>query len=394
MLCAFDGTWNTVKTNDETGHTNVWRFYRAYQANNRNQWDFYWPGVGTRLGVPGKLIGGAFGAGALERLNEAYGRVCAAWEAGERVIDVVGFSRGGAMALDFCNILQERKIRKPVTGEILEPEPTIRFLGVWDVVGAFGIACLGATHLNIGHHLHLPKANLKYAFHALALDERRPSFLPTRLNGAYEVWFRGVHSDVGGGNDNPGLNDIGLLWMFSKARAAGLPITNADVEKLEPEPRTKPKRNSRTPIDTRLVGRLDRRHHTVGEMVGCRIPPDSCPVETPADETQARELGVNQVSFLSDVDRDRIKVLLTQAERTAEQLDYSLDGVRDGLTTLIQGRIPLVTNNAELQVAKTSVATLVDDMVQGARRRHFCVLHEFFLTEALFHLHPLFPFSD
>ena len=87
---------------------------------------------------------------------------------------------------------------------MVEPNPKIRFLGVWDVVAAFGLANLGNTALNIGHHLSVPKSNLQYCFHALALDERRPSFSPTRLHGALEVWFRGVHSDVGGGNDNTG----------------------------------------------------------------------------------------------------------------------------------------------------------------------------------------------
>ncbi|MCC7243308.1 MAG: DUF2235 domain-containing protein [Acidobacteria bacterium] len=97
------------------------------------------------------------------------------------------------------------------------------------VVAAFGIANLGNTELNIGHHLSLPRASLQYCFHALALDERRTSFLPTRLPGACEVWFRGVHSDVGGGNGNRGLNDIALAWMMRKAQGAGLPIAEEDV---------------------------------------------------------------------------------------------------------------------------------------------------------------------
>ena len=119
-----------------------------------------------------------------------------------------GFSRGAATTLDFCHCIQERGIRRPGSDDVVEPSPKIRFLGVWDVVAAFGLANLGNTELNIGHHLSLPKSNLQYCFHAMALDERRPSFLPTRLEGACEVWFRGVHSDVGGGNANRGLNDI------------------------------------------------------------------------------------------------------------------------------------------------------------------------------------------
>jgi hypothetical protein len=61
---------------------------------------------------------------------------------------------------------------------VVEPNPKIRFLGVWDVVAAFGLANLGNTALNIGHHLSVPKSNLQYCFHALAIDERRPRFCP------------------------------------------------------------------------------------------------------------------------------------------------------------------------------------------------------------------------
>lgn len=46
---------------------------------------------------------------------------------------------------------------------------------------------------------------------------------------AYEVWFRGVHFDVGGGNGNVGLSSIALRWMLRKAKAAGLPIDEAVI---------------------------------------------------------------------------------------------------------------------------------------------------------------------
>ena len=118
---------------------------------------------------------------------------------------------------------------------------------------AFGLANLGNTALNIGHHLSVPKANLQYCFHALAIDERRPSFLPTRLHGACEVWFRGVHSDVGGGNTNRGLNDIALKWMMSKAKAAGLPILAEDIAALQPNPATLPRPDKKLPLKLRFV---------------------------------------------------------------------------------------------------------------------------------------------
>ena len=199
---AFDGTWNDAKDGDDPDYTNtnVFRFYNAYKRHSkRPDLDFYVAGVGTRLKAIGRALGGVFGLGELPRINEAYDALCKAWDQGERDIDIVGFSRGAATTLDFCHCIQERGIRKPGSDQVVEPSPKVRFLGVWDVVASFGLANLGNTALNIGHHLSLPKANLQYCFHALALDERRPSFLPIRVEGACEVWFRGVHSDIGGG---------------------------------------------------------------------------------------------------------------------------------------------------------------------------------------------------
>ena len=248
-LYAFDGTWNTRKDDEDHGikNTNVVRFFDAYH-NRSGKNDLYVPGVGTRFKAIGAVLGGVFGLGELPRLNEAYDRLCENWAANDKVIDIVGFSRGAATTLDFCHLLLKRGIRRPGSDDVVEPNPAINFLGVWDVVAGFGLANLGALDLNIGHHLSLPKAQLKYCFHAMALDERRPSFLPTRLKGAYEVWFRGVHSDVGGGNTNRGLNDVALKWMMSKGLAAGLPITGADIDALNPLPSTLPHLDKKLPL--------------------------------------------------------------------------------------------------------------------------------------------------
>jgi hypothetical protein len=71
----------------------------------------------------------------------------------------------------------------------------------------------------------------------MALDETRLLFPLTRLSGSgpttgvvlQEVWFRGVHSDVGGGNNNPTLNGLALNWLFQNAKRCGLPIRESDV---------------------------------------------------------------------------------------------------------------------------------------------------------------------
>jgi len=110
----------------------------------------------------------------------------------------------------------------------------IRFIGVWDIVGEFGAP---GEHVNAGHNLHFPP-NVAHCYHAMALDESRLLFPLTRLGKGRntspkleEVWFRGVHSDVGGGNGNRGLNWIALNWMYEAAKRCGLPINEAAVAK-------------------------------------------------------------------------------------------------------------------------------------------------------------------
>jgi hypothetical protein len=86
--------------------------------------------------------------------------------------------------------------------------------------------------------LDLPD-NVAKCYHAMAIDERRHTFQLRRFNARvehadaegrlFEVWFRGVHSDVGGGNDNPALSSIALNWMLRKGVSCGLPIDNAKM---------------------------------------------------------------------------------------------------------------------------------------------------------------------
>jgi hypothetical protein len=395
-LYAFDGTWNTKKDNDdpEYKNTNVVRFYDAYTRRSGKR-DFYVQGVGTRWDAIGKVVGGVFGLGERPRINEAYEHLCVNWMAGDHTIDIVGFSRGAATTLDFCHRIMEKGIRRPDNDEdVVEPNPTIRFLGVWDVVAAFGLANLGHLDLNIGHHLSLPKERLTYCFHAMALDERRPSFLPTRLKGAYEVWFRGVHSDIGGGNANRGLNDITMQWMMNKARAAGLPIAAEDVAALKPDPATVPHLDPKLRLKLRLISAVDRRHHTVSDMEGCTSVPGTCAVETEMDEHRADELGERGLEVLPAEARERVVALWATAIDAGKQLDFPIGGAADALLTLFQARVPLITNAEQLQQARVAVTRLVATMVHEAQNKNQHALNAFFLTDALWKDFPLFPFTD
>jgi len=393
-LYAFDGTWNTEKTKDNTNtNTNVVRFKNAYSKNAGVE-QFYVAGVGTRLKWLGKVIGGVFGAGELPRLNEAYARLCRNWVIDQdKLIDIVGFSRGAATTLDFCHLVQERGIRHPQTGAVVVADPPIRFVGVWDVVPAFGLGFLGNEALNFGHKITLPTKGIEYCFHALALDERRPSFLPVRLSGADEVWFRGVHSDIGGGNGNLGLNDITLKWMMSKAQAAHLPITDEDIDGLAPDPLTPPNHDPLLP-DIRNIGPADRGHYTVENVDGFRnMPPDS-PIETPADEVQADEVGAGGIDMLPAGARRRAEMMWDVAVRRAIDAHHVvLDAVEDPFLGLILGRSALVTDQNLGRALKGTIA-MVDGMMTIARETGFGQPAPVFLNLALNRFRPVFPYTN
>lgn len=393
-LYAFDGTWNTEKTKDNTNlNTNVVRFKNAYQAN-ANKEQFYVAGVGTRLNWIGQVIGGAFGAGELPRLQEAYTRLCENWvHDGDEVIDIVGFSRGAATTLDFCHMVQDRGIRDPDTDAVVAPNPRIRFVGVWDVVPAFGLGFLGNTALNFGHKLTLPTKRIDYCFHALALDERRPPFLPIRLDGGYEVWFRGVHSDIGGGNGNLGLNDITLKWMMSKAQAAGLPISDADILSLHPDPSVPPKHDPELP-DIRNIGPADRGHYTAVDLGGFRDMPAGSPIETPADEVHADEVGAGGIELLTPAARRRAELMWNVAVRRARDAhQVVLDAVEDPFIGLILGRLPIVTDQ-NLARALNGTMAMVDGMMKIARESGFGQPAPVFLNLALQRFRPVFPYTN
>jgi len=270
-LYAFDGTWNREHPDAEVArNTNVRRFFDLYEGTR----NVYVAGVGTRMGLLGRIVGGVFGAGGFSRMNEMYRSLCANYLAGHTRINLVGFSRGAALALDFANLIAKKGIVDSA-GRVITRQPVIDFIALFDVVGSFGIPfSLGPLKFqewNIGYTLNLPTTiSISNCFHALALDERRSTFMVTRVSGAYEVWFAGVHSDVGGGNGNRGLNDIPLRWIALKAQEAGLPGFTTErildvTRSYNPDAAISP-RPSYDLIhnDWRPIRRSDRIHQSVG----------------------------------------------------------------------------------------------------------------------------------
>ena len=115
---------------------------------------------------------------------------------------------------------------------------TIQMIGVWDTVGSLGIPSLigGVDPLRYGFLDTGLSAQVKSAYHALAIDERRLSFPPTLWEGdpapgqmVEQVWFTGCHSSVGGGCPDCGLSDITLKWMLGKCKDQGLEIDPGSV---------------------------------------------------------------------------------------------------------------------------------------------------------------------
>jgi uncharacterized protein (DUF2235 family) len=299
-LYAFDGTWNSEHDTGIYGvNTNVVEFARAYDGRlavvqkpgehgePTVRDDFYEAGPGTRHGWLGKMLGGAFGVGGHERIKEAKASVGKHFAEGDVTVDIVGFSRGAALALHFSNVLKGLSF----PNQLGQQTPvTIRFLGLWDVVAAFGLPLdvgpVRFSRINVGYTLRLGD-HVRHCFHAVALDERRDAFHETRVDNGYQVWFRGAHSDIGGGGGNPGLSNITLRWMLRKAATVGLPIDSGLADRLSIDPAAATRPSSLGPAhEFRQLTTRDRIHYTVNprDVKNCQNPPAACPVETQADE--------------------------------------------------------------------------------------------------------------
>ena len=218
-LYAFDGTGKS-DVPDMTQDSNIVLFKNAYTGQKN-----YFPGVGTGHG-PANVLGLTTGFGGHDRIRDAFRALTSNLTAGDRDIDIIGFSRGAAEAVDFANEIA----KQPATSQL-----PIRFLGVFDVVGSFDLP--GTPIQNIGFDFRTP-ATARRIVHCMALDERRIFFPLTRMAGTrpdetgrlLELWFRGVHSDIGGGDKVSGLWSITLNFMFRQAIQAGLPIDLAKVQ--------------------------------------------------------------------------------------------------------------------------------------------------------------------
>jgi hypothetical protein len=117
----------------------------------------------------------------------------------------------------------------------------VQCIGVWDTVGSLGIPLRSLRwwpwNRRYRFHDHRLSGNVKHAYHAVAIDERRGTFPATLWDGVprkgqvvEQVWFSGVHNEVGGGCRDTGLSDLTLAWMVEKANSCGLAFDQEQVK--------------------------------------------------------------------------------------------------------------------------------------------------------------------
>jgi len=253
----FDGTGNHPNDTNYDGtanyKTNVRKLYEAYDDEA-----FYAHGIGSGYNADGtryekKWHGGTgrkityegiTGETMDARVTYMVNNLEKQFAKGDKVVDVYGFSRGGATALEFLNRIQDQKD----AGNELYKDVDVRFVGLFDVVpskrsslfkysdeeevptGEKSLLGFDKTK-TVKYRFNLPE-NMEFSaqpVHAVSIDEQRKQFAAVDLDGALQVGFRGVHSDVGGGYDNNQFDWLSRDYMVSKSREAGV---NFDEYKL------------------------------------------------------------------------------------------------------------------------------------------------------------------
>ena len=270
VFCA-DGTWDHPKSPQgvTAEDTNVYKLFNCL-ATSATQVRFYDDGVGAG-GLPIEhLVGGAFGTGLWQKIKNGYTALAHVYERGDRIF-IFGFSRGAYTArslagmVSVCglptqnfdqnlidvafNAYRDKDDRAALLASLAKygmDDAKITMLGVWDTVGALGIPAIFGENdpilygfLDTGLH-----PDVLNAYQALAIDERRCEFKPTLWTTPpapgqtmEQVWFAGVHCDVGGSYPETGLSSITLDWMLTKAIENGIEIapTALTYETLDPK---------------------------------------------------------------------------------------------------------------------------------------------------------------
>jgi uncharacterized protein (DUF2235 family) len=213
LIFSFDGTWNG---RDDTIPTNILKLHRAFSHENQVPFYFAGPGNEDENGWFTELLGGAFGVGSFEIRDMALATLRAVYQYGDRIV-AIGFSRGAAIARMFASEIY----KEDINGYLVD----VDFLGCFDTVGAY--LPIGPSQQGLFHDLHVSPV-VQSAYHAVAIDENRKTFTPNLMNKRdeiTEVWFPGVHTDIGGGQEDTGLSDITLKWMADNLTSHGVVLS-------------------------------------------------------------------------------------------------------------------------------------------------------------------------
>lgn len=285
VICC-DGTWNTadMEIAGRPCPSNIAKIALSVAAEDSagvEQRVRYQVGVGTTRWE--RVRGGAFGFGLSRNVIDVYRFLVDNYDHGDELY-FFGFSRGAHTARSLAGLVRNSGVlRRENASRVQEAwnlyrsatekptgvasalfrrayayEPRIRFLGMFDTVGALGVPVLGPGWLKpvvrrINRRWEFHDTTLSSlvdgAFHAVAIDEKRAVFEPTlwhqqagvKDQEMRQVWFTGVHCDVGGGYPETSLSDVALLWMIDRARAYGLefkPLTYGPGDPPDPKRHT------------------------------------------------------------------------------------------------------------------------------------------------------------
>ncbi|MET0182621.1 MAG: DUF2235 domain-containing protein [Caulobacterales bacterium] len=286
LVVCCDGTWSTLGQDRLTNVALTARAIAGRDADGNPQIVYYDDGVGVEVGRMDALSA-AFGRGLDYKILEAYEFLTLNYEPGDQIY-LFGYSRGAYTVRSLagfvrkCGILRRQhadrskqaielyrrrdiSVDSPEAVEFrnsfaaawpkLQPDGIntimggdsydlrIKYLGVWDTVGALGIPrrLPFAGQVNKKYEFHdlaLSRAVLN-ARQAVAIDEQRNPFTPTlwtnlsdfNVPGAaprvMQQWFPGDHGGVGGGCATQALSSGPLLWVAEGAEEAGLVFERA-----------------------------------------------------------------------------------------------------------------------------------------------------------------------
>jgi len=235
----FDGTSNGPRAKHPS---NVYKLYNYVpDCSDYKSRTIYLAGPGaSEYDV---IAGNLLGVGIWDNIKKAYRFMTAIFNETPDIkfrIMIFGFSRGAYTAhlfswlLNNCGIptdirhcdeyvemFQDMKYDElsHISDKARTMLHSIEMLGVWDVVKS-------VVPDNNYFDGQLPTI-VKNVYHAMSLDELREKFpvlkWEDRSNSdVHQIWFAGVHSDIGGGYAGTGLSDISLRWMYRNAVNHGL----------------------------------------------------------------------------------------------------------------------------------------------------------------------------